>query len=459
MLRFKATRIALIEDDLCYHIDSIFSRHDQLAKWHQQHTDSNNSYSNNSYDGDNDDDGLFLDSDTFSLPQTLFESGCDDSQSQALADDNAQDSSQGGRSTQVIVGDTRAHSLDGLPSTDWERLRKIFTSQHNHSIPNSALSQLNDVVLDTILARLFSSITALPLRTSHPQCIGHSENSREAILPLNSLGHNLWIGLKVKDSPLIGPLKLSASQLPGKQLIPWESASSLLKMEHSRRTKPESANERLDAHGMSEAIVAEASAQECLTEMPSNSGSAAQPHSTPQDPDFRKLKRRSSSPSGMAASHSQGLRNTGAIGGSDAYFKSVSHPVHRKTVSRGTQTDPGLATPTEAIERDTVNLFRNCSKKQENIAPDSAAPQSPVQRPGQDPLISAMFTEPDAHGYDATGQMHRGMQGYVIPPVRRGRIPRYQEGVLGQLVHPTLVDAAVFQEYVHQLIAELDRAP
>jgi hypothetical protein len=91
--------------------------------------------------------------------------------------------------------------------------------------------------------------------------------------------------------------------------------------------------------------------------------------------------------------------------------------------------------------------------------------------------MSAMFPEQTAPRYDPSDQARRGMVRIDNPPARRGRVARPQQGMVrcpsilyaialltacekaGQLVHPTMVDATVFQEYVHQLITELDRAP
>lgn len=218
MLRSKPTRVALTEDDLCYHIDSIFSRNDQLTNLHRQRTGSDNSY-----DGDDDEDGLFLDSDAFSQSETLFESECDETQQRMTAEESPQEAldqihtrasvsslrrgpvsvrfastessplSPGADSdpqlSQVIVRNRRPalddpgmcsiqsvsdpHSLPLplqlalLSSTDWNRVRGGFTSQYNDReprVPSPRLSRPVEVVLDANIASLLSSITALPVR-------------------------------------------------------------------------------------------------------------------------------------------------------------------------------------------------------------------------------------------------------------------------------------------------------
>lgn len=217
MLRSKPTSVALTEDDLCYHIESIFSRNDRLTKWHLQRTGSNNSY-----DGDDDEDGLFLDSDAFSQSETLFESECDETQQRMTPESSSQEVpdqrhtrasvsllcrprasvrfassetsalSPGADSdpqlSQVVVRNLRplddpqllsiqsvpdSHSLPLplqlalLSSTDWNRVRSGFASQYNDRdprIPSPRLSRPIEVVLDANLASLFSSIIALPIR-------------------------------------------------------------------------------------------------------------------------------------------------------------------------------------------------------------------------------------------------------------------------------------------------------
>ncbi len=218
MLRSKPTRVALTEDDLCYHIDSIFSRNDQLTEWHRQRTGSDNSY-----DGDDDEDGLFLDSDAFSQAETLFESECDETGQRMTAESSSREDLDQGHTrasvsslrhpvsirfatpefsslrpgadsdpqpSQVILrnrrlpDDSQLRSIQSvanprslplplqlalLSSTDWSRVRGGFTSQYHDRdprVPSPRLSRPVEVVLDTSLASLLSSIIALHVRIS-----------------------------------------------------------------------------------------------------------------------------------------------------------------------------------------------------------------------------------------------------------------------------------------------------
>ncbi|KAI9368351.1 hypothetical protein BJX61DRAFT_524273 [Aspergillus egyptiacus] len=451
MLRFNATRITLTEDDLCYHIDSIFARHAQLAKWHRRQASSGNSY-----DGDDDDDGIFLDSDTFSPPGTIFESDCDATQSPALEGDSAADSGPGENDSQVIVraeedrtlGDPlsgeSSHSLSlpldpGLPA-----------SQYNPSIPrslvwpNSRLLWSNLAVLDTVggLAKLLLTVVALPLILDFQENITQPENSRSTPLLLDSPDPDPPIDPKVKGSPENKPLGPLSSHFPKIELSSSAPASLLPEMKRTRGSKTASSEEHgIKCEGDNEHT------QEPLAERLPNPGNTPQKkRHTRQGRESRVKKERLSSPSQRSIGSSH-----------DDYTKGVNQSAHKRTVSRGTQTDQDFVSSTQ-VDQAAETLPEN-RIKQENIASGSVEPQTPALRPSQDPFISAMFPEPGAPEYDPTDQMRRGMQGYVNEPARRGRIARNQDGVLGQLIHPTLVDAAVFQEYVHRLIAELDRAP
>ncbi|KAL3482329.1 hypothetical protein BJX99DRAFT_216826 [Aspergillus californicus] len=445
MLRFKPTRIALTEDDLCFHLDSIFSRHDQFAEWHRQPTESGTSYN-----GDNDDeDGLFLDSDTFSLPETLLDSECEDSESQTLTGNNPQGSIS---HAQAIVGTNRARS----PSSSSFPSLLSNTDRGTLSITHSLVwlnFQPTDDVLVTRLARLFSPIIALSLRFSRHEGINKSENSRRTSLPLNSSNLDLWRDLEAKIPLVYKPFILLPGHRPQNQLIHWKPAPPLPKM---KRCRSKSASPDGDQHGyiFSEVDVPETKGQGCVAESSSNSANAAPQYSTIQGSESCTLKRHSSSPAGSVSSRTTESTSTEAEEGNcDEYIRGVRQSVSQQTVSRGTQTDPGSEIPSRAISRAADKLIENRFLRQENVNPD--APFQLIQ----DPFISTMFGEPSAEAYDATVQLHRRVEGHDTSRPRRGRAPRTQEGIFDQLVHPTLVDAAMFQEYVHHLLAELDGAP
>ncbi|KAL2818839.1 hypothetical protein BJX63DRAFT_382930 [Aspergillus granulosus] len=166
--------------------------------------------------------------------------------------------------------------------------------------------------------------------------------------------------------------------------------------------------------------------------------------------DPRSIEKRSDTPG-----ETFGTQVEGMMGGSnDGGFQNDSSMSWEGTVSRGTQTDLDMAKPMHATE--TIHMG---PPEQENTAPNRVDPPPLPQQPWHDPFISAMFLEPTAPVYDPAEQARRGMRGIVSPPARRGRVARTQQGAAGQLVHPAVVDATVFEEYVHQLIAELDRAP
>ncbi|KAL4921909.1 hypothetical protein BDW62DRAFT_208083 [Aspergillus aurantiobrunneus] len=484
MLRFKPTRVSLTEDDLCYHIDSIFSRNDQLTKWHRQRTGSGDSY-----DGDDDEDGLFLNSDTFSVPETLFESECDETQSQTPVDDTVQETLGEGNTnivvpsrrlrplsvrfaspepppsspdsdSQVVVRSEQAvhnaqlraeqsagssHSLPLaiqlalLSSTDWNRVRGAFPSQHNHPnprllvLPSSRQSRPTEAALDPSVAGILSSITAFPVRISSGEsAAGQSESFRNPSLSLCRLTHDVWMSLKVKPSPTIKPLDPPSNHLPNIQLIPWEVAPATPKMKHTPRTESTPIVREPQEPRPSDVHTPEAMAQECLAEGTRISGSPAL-HSSPEGSEYRSIKKRSSSPAEVVSTvqgtpYAAKLMITEDIKSSrDKYSKDVLPFAYCDTVSRATQTDPDLASSMENGPAD--NLLNNL-RRQENIAPSGTAEQSLSQAPRHDPFMSAMFPERDAPVYDPTTQIRRSIQGYVNPQARRGRTARDERGVV-----------------------------
>ncbi|KAL2863650.1 uncharacterized protein BJX67DRAFT_240267 [Aspergillus lucknowensis] len=482
MLRFPPTRIALTDDDICYHLDSIFAQNTQLAKWHRKDTGSSGSY-----EGD-DDDGLFLNSDTLSLPDTPVESDCDESRSQTLTDGSPRENRAEERETDsepcsaVWFERTQAHLLWhetlsiksanspprvaqlGIPSgTDWRLLWQLFTSQHNIPIPRSlacpiaAFSRLSHVELDAAPEGLSLFATASSLRLFYCKAtrsylgIIHKTSSSSTTPRYPSC-----ISLGVEVSPRIKSLQIPSSSLPEILLFPLKPPLPT-RMDRTHDEISVSLDWVPDELGTSEI--------NALVEISRNSSDGAQQPSFPQADAPHSVRGRSDSPSNRESIALGGLacsqtNDTKLVEGTrDESMKSVDHLALRNTFSRGTQTDPDLATPMEATKGAADNLLERHPLQQENIAPGSVGPQPPPQLPWQDPFISAMFPEPNPPAYDPTSHIRRGVQGHINPPARRGRAARAPEGALGQLVHPGLVDAAVFQEYVHQLIAELDRAP
>ncbi|KAL2854949.1 hypothetical protein BJY01DRAFT_204650 [Aspergillus pseudoustus] len=178
-----------------------------------------------------------------------------------------------------------------------------------------------------------------------------------------------------------------------------------------------------------------------------------------QTVDPRSIERRSNSPGESFSGQVEGMKE----GSDNGVIENVNSISRENTVTRGTQTDPGIskhmhATGAIHVSTSLPSAKQNPPQDQENIVPNRAV-DPPPQQPWQDPFISAMFPEATAPVYDPKDQARRGMRGINNPPARRGRIARTQHGMAGQLVHPTMADATVFQEYVHRLIAELDCAP
>ncbi|KAL4782430.1 hypothetical protein BJX76DRAFT_369193 [Aspergillus varians] len=487
MLRSKPTRVALTEDDLCYHIDSIFSRNNELTKWHRQRTGSGNSY-----DRDDDEDELFLDSDAFSLPETRLESECDETQSQSLADDTPQETpgeritSMSGSSCHVrpvsvhfispepspsnsdsnshaVVRSERALSnlqlyaiqsapsaprslslalqLALLSSTDWNRvsLGHAFTSQHNlpnpRSLvsPSSGLSQPTEVILDASLSRLLSSIIALPVRISgYESGVKHSENSRKPPPRLNRLALDASMNLDVKPSPMTKAFDRPSSRLPKSQPIPWESAPPPAEMKRTHYTESESTGDGTHEPESSEVHTPEPctpkhKAKKRLTEIARNSGSAALQLTSPEDSEYHSTKKHLNTSTEPVSIDSRIFQQSSSP---DEYTKDVKHFTYYDTVSRGTQTDLDMA----FLERDVGDkpadsIFDNLGR-QENIVPSETAEQPSSQQQWQDPFITAMFQEPNAPVYDPTSHIRRGIQGYVNPPTSRGRTARNQHRVL-----------------------------
>ncbi|KAL4992559.1 hypothetical protein BDW68DRAFT_184088 [Aspergillus falconensis] len=492
MLRLKPTRITLTEDDLCYHIDSIFHRNHDLAVWHQKRKGSGNSY-----DGDEDEDGLSHNSDTDTIPDAPPESECDEAQSQTLAGDGQQEiqpgegitdangetssheqrpisvrfalpepsGSSSDSDSRVVVRGGKAviwpagspHSLPlsfwlaPFPSTNWNRANGVPISQHNNPSLNSlrlSLPRPNQLALDTYIASLFSLVTALPLRFSRRESeITQSVNSRRSLVPLNRLTHDLWVKLNAKAPPAIAFLDPSTpSHSPYIQLV-LQTSPRPPEMKRTHRTESASRGNKLHKEKSGEDRTIETKDQECLSARAPNSGSAASQLPPSKGHGSSSVKRRLSSPTEKARRVDR-----------DEDSKNVGHIADCNTVSRGTQTDSDqtstMGPDMDDISTDNPLAFivyqQNSPGRQENIAPGKIADRTLDQPVWQDPFISAMFPEPNAPAYDPTNRIRRGMQGYVNPPTTNRLV---------QMVHPTLVDARVYQEYVHRLIAELDRPP
>ncbi|KAL5000265.1 hypothetical protein BDV10DRAFT_183588 [Aspergillus recurvatus] len=502
MLRLKPTRISLTEDDLCYHIDSIFHRNHDLAVWHQKRKGSGNSY-----DGDEDEEGLSQDSNTDTIPETPPESECDEAQSQTLAGDSQQEIERGESNTNANGGassheqrpisvrfalpEPSASSSDSnsrvvvrggkaviqpaeiaqslplslwlapFPSTNWNTVIGVSISQHNNPNLNSLrlfLPRQTQVALDTYIASLFSSITALPLRLSRREYeITQPVNSRKSLFPLSRLTHDLWVKLDARAPPAIAFLDTSLpSHSPNIQLVLQRSPPPP-EMKRTHRTESACTGNKSHKEKPGEDRITDSKDQVRLSAKAPNSGSAATQLVPPKGLGSSPVQRCLSSPTEKA----------GRVG-RDEDSENVGHLADRNTVSRGTQTDSDL-TPTMGPDMDVkstdnplvfIVFQQNSPGRQENIAPGKTAERSPNQPVWQDPFISAMFPEPNAPAYDPTNRIRRGMQGYVNPPTTsRASQTRNDRGELVQMVHPTLVDARVYQEYVHRLIAELDRPP
>ncbi|CEL07515.1 hypothetical protein ASPCAL10672 [Aspergillus calidoustus] len=453
MLRPKPTCIALAEDDVCYHLESILKRKDQFTKWYRQSAGSGSSY-----DGD-DDDGLFLDSDTLSLPESLFESDCDDSRSPPLGNDDTQENRTGQgedegtdrdrdriqdfqaivRVERDLAKNTIGVLLLGIPSNPSSRLLgQMFTPQQcthlfAHSLNHhpAALFPLRLAIFSNTLERVFSSVIPVPLQLGE-----------EEILPIpqaESYHKALFLLSAQELPPVINPRQHAPSHLPRIKLIPWKASHLTNNMEHAGQDGPASSSR--DSHGLGPNEI------NALLEATQNHSDARQP-SPPQTIDPRSIERRSNTP--KEAPKSRAKKGKARATSDDANTKNGGP---KNTVSRATQTDPDMGTHVQAN-----GDMRNPLQGQENIAPGGGA-SPPPQQLWQDVFMSAMFPEQTAPRYDPSGQARRSMVRIDNPPARRGRVARPQQGMAGQLVHPTMVDATVFQEYVHQLIAELDRAP
>ncbi|RDW86833.1 CDC26 family anaphase-promoting complex subunit [Aspergillus mulundensis] len=496
MLRLKPTRIALTEDDLCYHIDSIFHRNPDLAVWHQKRKSSGNSY-----DGDEDDEDVFRDSDSCSILETPPESECDDTQSQTLAGDDQQEteprerntttsspgighyhesrpvnvrfaapelshSSPDGnsraviRSERAIIGPAEsAHSLHralqqiALSSANWNIVRGVPCSQHNHPWPHPlflSLPSSAEVTLDTNLASLFSSVIALPLRLSQRQDeLKSSDNSsrnrncRKSSLPSNRLAHDLPMSLNAESPPAIEPFDPgSTSDLPKIRLIlrPTSTSLEMKRIQSKELASTARKSRRLKSR---EVHTPEPRDQDVLTARASNSGSTAFQSSSksagPSSVRGRSGALTQKVSTKLDLSYAMKLTSTKATEGNQSEgTKDVGRLVDSTTISRATQTEPDPETSMKHAKdgRSVDDLLLGW----------------------QDPFISAMFPEPDPPAYDATSRIRRGMQGYIEPSTaRRGFAARNDRIELAQLVHPTLVDARLYHEYVHRLIAEIDR--
>ncbi|KAL4980713.1 hypothetical protein BDW66DRAFT_147137 [Aspergillus desertorum] len=492
MLRLKPTRITLTEDDLCYHIDSIFHRNHDLAVWHQKRKGSGNSY-----DGDEDEDELSLDSDIDTIPETPPESECEEAQSQTLAGDSQQEIEPGEGKTnpkdgtsdyeqrpisvrfalpepstsssdsksrvvvrfrKTVIGGANPLPLSfwlaPLPSTNWDRVNGVLVSQHNNPNLNSlplSLPRPAQVALDTYIASLFSSVTAFPLRLSRRESeITQAVNSRKSLLPLNKSAYDLWAKLNAKAPPTIAFLNSSPpSHSPNIQLV-LQRSPPLPEMKRTYRTESASAGNKSRKGKSGEDCTSGAKDQECLSARAPNSGAAPAKLPPPKSHGSSSVKRSLSSPKEKARRVDR-----------DEDSENMGHLADH-TVSRGTQTDSDLASTIgpDIDDKSTDNPLQNSPGRQENISPSKTAEQPPIQPVSQDPFISAMFPEPNAPAYDPTNRIRRGMQGYINPPsTSRVSQARNDRGELVQMVHPTLVDARVYQEYVHRLISELDRPP
>ncbi|KAL4765418.1 CDC26 family anaphase-promoting complex subunit [Aspergillus foveolatus] len=508
MLRLKPTRITLTEDDLCYHIDSIFHRNHDLAIWHQKRKSSGNSY-----DGDEDEDEFSQVSDTDTIPETPPESECDEVQSQPLAGDNQQEfepgegntnaddgtssheqrpvtvrfalpkpsTSSSDRRSQVIRGGKTAiqlarsaHSLHLsfwlalCSNADWNKVNGVSTSQHNRPNINSlplSLPRPIQVILETYITNLLTSVTALPLRLprlkSEITQPGISPKKKQSSIASWPFAYDLWIILDAKAPPAITFLESSRpSRSPNVELV-LRRYPPQPKMKRTYRTESASTGKRSHREKSGVDRTTAIKDQECLSARAPNSGSAAAQLSPSKGHGSNPFKRRLSSTTENARRADP-----------DEDSENVGHLADRDTISRGTQTDSDLTSTLESELDDEsmdnplhrglqafIVFAQNNPGRQENIAPDNAAKRSPHQPVWQDPFISAMFPEPNSPAYDPTNRIRRGMQGYINPPTSRGSQARNDRGELVQLVHPTLVDARVYQEYVHRLIAELDRPP
>ncbi|KAL3455299.1 hypothetical protein BJX64DRAFT_272658 [Aspergillus heterothallicus] len=456
MLRPKPTHIALTEDDVCYHLEGIFKRNNQLTKWHRQGAGSGSSY-----DGD-DDDGLFLDSDTLSLPETLFESDCDDTRSQDLADTDTQENrttggygdgsrvnnsnTDTGQLSQAVVRVERHPMKDELtlpwgpliglpPNTDKKLLSGLFTQQqHIHLSPHSLSCQpftihpQNYVRLKTTFERVFLLETAVSL-----QILLKEGPSQEG-------SHRLFFPLSAQDyPPVIKLFQCTPSESFKIKFTSWRASQPATKMSHTNF-------EDLASKGQNP-LVLEPNEVNALVEV--THGELGQP-SLSRSMDSRSTGGQTNTPGEPIDSQFKSKKK-GAGGGGAKVVASLSP---ENTISRGTQTDSGLVKHMYTAS----GTASNQPQEQENIAPTRANRPSP-QQSWQDPFISAMFPEPTAPPYDPADQARRGMRGIPNPPTRRGRGARTQQASTSNLVHPTMIAATVFQEYVHELIAELDRAP
>ncbi|KAL4775342.1 hypothetical protein BDW60DRAFT_179934 [Aspergillus nidulans var. acristatus] len=492
MLRLKPTRITLTEDDLCYHMDSIFHRNHDLAIWHQKRKGSGNSY-----DGDEDEDEFSQNSDTDTIPESLPESECDEVQSQTLAGDNQLEfepgegntneddgtssheqrrvtvrfalpnpsTSSSDKGSQLIRGGKAAiqparsaHSphpsfwLALCSNAEVNKVNGVSTSQHNRPNINPlplSLPRPIRVDLETYITNLLTSVTALPLRLSrHKSEITQPVNSRKNLLPLNRLAYDLWMKLDAKAPPAITFLESSRpSRSPNIELV-LRRYPPQPKMKRTYRTESASTGKRSHREKSGVDRTTAIKDQECLSARAPNSGSAAARLSPSKGHGSNPVKKRLSSTT----------ENARRADPEDS--ENVGHLADRDTISRGTQTESDLTSTLESeLDDESTDNPLNNPGRQENIAPDNAAKRSPHQPVWQDPFISAMFPEPNSPAYDPTNRIRRGMQGYINPPTSRGSQARNDRGELVQMVHPTLVDARVYQEYVHRLIAELDRPP
>ncbi|KAL5340101.1 hypothetical protein BJX70DRAFT_362188 [Aspergillus crustosus] len=456
MLRSKPTCVALTEDDLGYHIDSIFSRNEQLTKWHRERTGSGNSY-----DGDDDEDGLFLDSDSFSLPETLLDSECDETQSHLQARDSPGESED--QRGSPLDQDNNSLAVNEAGALDNPQRHVMDSAQDSHSrhnslqlalwpsehspllaLPNTVLPQpYNDPddtgILTRLLANLFLELTG------HFFNIQELANTCKVSTSPNNMDRNLWTSVNGPRHSNTLPVEYPPSHLPGIQLTPQNhTLSSLYTMEYSNHMGSKTANKEPQESEIRNTSTFKPEPQGFLTGMPFDHASTTHQLSLSQHSPNCSTKRRGS------------LSNDTVIErGWEEDPRKISS-LHQNTVSRATQTEEG---PINTVNEMVGGIRQDQLGAHENIAPGQPTGQHPSARSFQDPFISAMFPEFGAPIHDITDQYRRSVQGHVNQPSERGRANRNPDGALGQLVHPTMVDASVFQEYVDRLTSELDRAP
>ncbi|KAL4878693.1 hypothetical protein BJY04DRAFT_195427 [Aspergillus karnatakaensis] len=411
MLRSKPTCIALTEDDLRFHIDSIFSRNEQLVKWHQQRTGSGNSY-----DGDEDDeDGLFLESDSFSPPETLFESECDETQSQTMAgsgpleqgeerdsldDNNLRDKAYNGSQQWGLQSARDAHphrnSLDLM----------LQTSQHNHSesLFNTApLPPSDDGDETSILARLLANLF-LEL-TGHTCAVNDSGNPRLISSFLNSP----QTGRRSKGLSNTTILEHPPSDLSGLHLVPLKAAPSSAQMEYPDHTGSSSAGKEPHETVFDEMSIFEAQAQEFLAAPTSDQGSLVPQLSPIQGSSIISTERNDAPPDEVDAETNKD--------------QDTSDLVYQNTL-QATHASQHLL---ESDNEQTAAL-QSQLESQENIAPERTTGQPPSRGLFQDPFISAMFPDSGTSDHDTTDQYCRIMEGHGTLPPKQGRRNHNSDG-------------------------------